>query len=303
MSFADRVREELTQIPVKHPCCRRAMLGALLLLAVPTGVKKEYTVRLKQEGAAQFAAALLKQQFGKMPELHTGGACGHRYYDLGFSSPAAAKLTERLRSDELSFGEVLGFSCDGCEAAFLRGCFLFFGTVNDPQKSFHLEFLLPNGDVAERMATFLEQFGYPVRRISRNSGIGLYYKSSASVEELITLMGAHHIVFDVINSRIEREIRNNENRATNCVAKNIEKSISASARQLEAIELLREHGSMESLSEGVRETARLRLEHPDASLDELRGLHSPSISKSGLNHRLQKILEAAQEVKEKGGMG
>ena len=299
MSFADRVREELCTVQVKHPCCRRAMTGALLLLAEPTGEKKEYRVRLRNASVADFAATLLRQQFGKEPAREMFGSCGRTYYDLVFSSPAAARWVRGLAEGEEEISALLGFSCDGCADVFLRGCFLFFGTVNDPKKSFHLEFVLPEGVRSERVAEAFSSLGYPPRRIARAASVGLYYKNGSAVEELITRMGAHHIVFDVINTRIEREIRNNENRATNCVAKNIEKSISAASKQLEAIDLLRESGRFESLPEGVRETALLRYAHPDASLDELRALHSPSISKSGLNHRLQRILFEAEDLLEK----
>ena len=123
-----------------------------------------------------------------------------------------------------------------------------------------------------------------------------FLKESAAVEDLLALMGAQHTIFEVINSRIEREIRNNENRATNCVAKNIEKTISAATRHMEAINKLMEHGKLENLPEGVKSTAMLRYRNPDATLDELARMHEPIISKSGLNHRLQKILEAADDI-------
>jgi DNA-binding protein WhiA len=116
------------------------------------------------------------------------------------------------------------------------------------------------------------------------------------VEDLLAIMGAQHTIFEVINSRIEREIRNNENRATNCVAKNIEKTIFAATRHVEAINKLMEHGKLENLPEGVKITAMLRYRNPDATLDELARMHEPTISKSGLNHRLQKILEAAEDL-------
>ena len=110
------------------------------------------------------------------------------------------------------------------------------------------------------------------------------------------MMGAQHTVFEIMNSRIEREIRNNENRATNCVAKNIEKTISAAQRQIEAINLLMEHNRLDTLPEPLRVTAMVRYHNPDATLDELVYRHDPPISKSGLNHRLKKIQDAADEL-------
>jgi DNA-binding protein WhiA len=102
-------------------------------------------------------------------------------------------------------------------------------------------------------------------------------------------------MFEVYNARIEGEIRSNENRATNCVARNIQKSVAASARHMDAIGRLMEKGKLDSLPEALRETALLRYRNPDATLDELKNLHHPPISKSGLSHRLQKLLDESEE--------
>ena len=104
------------------------------------------------------------------------------------------------------------------------------------------------------------------------------------------------MLFRSINSRIERDIRNNENRATNCVAKNIEKTVSAATRQMESINRLMETGRMDSLPESLQQTARVRYQNPDATLDELALRHEPPISKSGLNHRLKKLLDEAENL-------
>ena len=293
MSFADALCEELCDLPVKKPCCRHALTAGLLLGAMEK-TKKTIAIRYRREVVATLASSMIHQQYAKSPESVMTGKCGHRYYDLEFTSPAASKLLSQAFSAEAETS-LLHFSCDGCVSAFLRGAFLSVGTVNDPEKSFHLEFLLPDGKGEALLSSFLNETGYEPRRIARPKGIGLYYKNSASIEDLIALMGSQSIIFEIINNRIEREIRNNENRATNCVTKNIEKSISAATRQMEAIGLLIERGKLESLPEGLRTSAMVRYRNPDATLDELVALHEPPISKSGLNHRLAKLIEAAEE--------
>lgn len=295
MSFADAVRVELAQLNLKKPCCRR-MLGAGLLLGAESLAGKQIALRLKHEEVASLAIPLLGSLYGNTPSVLQTGACGHRFWDLSFSSPSATKLVRSLQDEEKDPNALWTSMCDGCLSTFLRGVFLAYGTVNDPHRSFHLEFLLPQGRGAAFLSRVLEQLGYPPRRMERKNGVGIYFKDSGSIEELIALMGGQHVIFDVINSRIERDIRNNENRATNCVAKNIEKSISAGTRQMEAIGRLIEAGRLENLSEGLRITAMLRYRNPDASLDELTALHEPPISKSGLNHRLQRILAEAEEL-------
>ncbi len=292
MSFSEELKEELAQIRIKKKCCRRAMLSGLLCQAQADD-QNGITVRYRSEAVAELVCSLVHAQFGKTAVCSYFGSCGRVYWDVSFSSSAAVALIQS-RSFE-GEGEK-DAPCESCAASFLRGLFLAVGTVNDPHKGFHLEFLLPDEDNAHRVTGFFTDIGYTPRKITRPKGIGIYFKDSGAIEDLIALMGAHNMIFEIINSRIEREIRNNENRATNCVAKNIEKTISAATKQMEAIDALYESGKMARLPEPLQQTAALRYQHPDATLDELVALHSPLISKSGLNHRLQRLLAEAEDL-------
>lgn len=295
MSFADEVRAELCALPVKKNCCRRALTAGLLSL-VRAGEHRQMVVRYKHEAVATLAAEMIGRQYGNQPQISVSGACGHVYYDLSFSSPACYRQWVQLSAPDAEIETVLKFDCDLCRGAFLRGVFLACGTVNDPHKSFHLEFALPKGTATAPLSRFLADCGYLPRSFVRKDTVGLYYKDGGSVEDLIGMAGAQHTVFEIINSRIERDIRNNENRATNCVARNIEKTISAAARQMEAINRLMEAGRLEALPDALRVTALVRYRNPDATLDELVLRHEPPISKSGLNHRLKKLLEEADDL-------
>jgi DNA-binding protein WhiA len=181
----------------------------------------------------------------------------------------------------------------------LRGAFLSCGTLNDPHKSFHLEFSFASEQARDFTESFLQALQYPPRRVARAKSFGLYYKDGGAIEDLVGLMGSQHVIFEIINSRIEREIRNNENRATNCVARNIQKTVSAAGRQVEAIDLLISRGKLDSMPDSMQTTAMLRYRNPDATLDELTALHQPPIPKSGLNHRLKKLLEEAEDIQRK----
>ncbi|MBE6589919.1 MAG: DNA-binding protein WhiA [Ruminococcaceae bacterium] len=299
MSFAEALREELASLPIKKNCCRRALCAGFLLAAERKSAHT-LTLRCRFEVAVPLITEALEKVFVKAPLVHETASHGHRYTDLTVESPACARLVGQLQGDAADTEELLKLSrCESCRSAFLRGAFLCMGSVTDPQKSSHLEFLLPNGRGEVALTSFLTDAGYPPRRIARASGCGLYYKDSTSVGDLFTLMGSVHMIFDYYNTRIERDIRNNENRATNCVARNIEKSISAAARQMEAIGILMDCGRLDGLEESLRTTALLRYRNPDATLDELKELHVPPISKSGLNHRLQRLLDVAREYEEK----
>ena len=299
MSFADDLRAELVGLTVKKNCCRRALCAGLLMGAEHT---EDGAVLLccRYECVALLAAEALEKQYAKRPTVTVKASHGHRTWTVCLSSSTAGKLASRLQAArDNSLDELLHLSdCEGCRSAFLRGLFFLFGTVNHPQKSSHLELCCPNENIAVTVSAFLEGIGYPPKRIARKNGIGLYYKDGNQVSDLVTLMGAHSIIFEFYNARIAGDIRNNENRATNCVARNIEKSVSAAARQMEAIEMLMQRGKLDALSDPLKDTALLRYRNPDATLDELKELHNPPISKSGLNHRLQKLMDAAEQSKE-----
>ena len=285
-SYADSVREELLEITVKRPCCKKALVGGLLLTATMEGERS--TVVFRSEAIAELAAREFRRQFGKHPTVEKRAAYGHTKWEIRLPATGVAKL---LKEQEPSLHD-----CEGCRSAFLRGAFLSCGTMNDPHKSTHLEFLLQNDTRAAWLRQALGEIGYDPRVARREKGVGLYFKDLASLEDLVALMGAGDKSMEIMNLRIERDIRNQENRATNCVTKNIEKSVSASAKQMDAIEKLILSGMLAQLPETIRITARLRAENPDASLEELRNLHVPPITKSGLNHRLQKILAEADKL-------
>lgn len=297
MSFADALREDLLTVPIKKNCCRRAWIAGLFLSAVPDPAESGRAVaRFRTAAIADLGAEQLRIQFAKDADRRCVGAFGRYYEEVSFASPAFRKLLDNLRASDITdVSETIGFRCDECRSAFLRGLFLSCGTVNDPHKSVHLEFSVPM--VSKRLAeVFFGQIGYPAKTVLREGNLGFYFKESAAVEDLIAMMGAHRVIFDVINTRIEREIRNHENRVNNCDTRNLERTVSAAARQMTAIRRLYETGKIDSLSEELRATARLRYENPDFSLDALAELHQPPITKSGLNHRLRRIVEAAEDL-------
>jgi DNA-binding protein WhiA len=170
--------------------------------------------------------------------------------------------------------------------------------VNDPQKNYHLEFSLPAA-MEERLSAlyaFMLRNGFTPKRVSRSTRNGIYFKGNGVISDVLYWIGAVKAGFDFANGCIEKDIRNYENRATNCVATNISKSVGASQKHIAAIRRLERAGQLQALPDELYETAILRLLHEDATLSELALLHQPPISKSGLNHRLQKICSFAETV-------
>ena len=299
MSFTSTLRDELCGLAIKSLCCRRAFLYGLIYGAYPEGdtVMADFSV-LKDavHQPHEQAAHLIHTLFSREPEivLLTRGA--HRYASINFRFKKTADKLASLASlpeEEAeceTLSRVLEFKCDACSVHFLRGLFLSRGTVNDPAKSYHLEFKLPADGRVEPIRILLAEAGYELGITNRAGMAGLFCKSGSTIQELLAYIGVTSGVFDFFNAQIERSIRNDENRATNCVTENISRAIRTGARQLTAIEYLDEHNLLPALPEELQFTARLRLNNPDITLAELAELHFPPITKSGLHHRLEKIL-------------
>lgn len=294
MSFSDECKIELLQEePPKKPCCRRAMAQGLLFCADTTGGLFRLTVSGDKVG--EEIVAFLSSQLRTDVETRAFSRVGRPYLELALFSRGTMAQLQRADMSDLPLPQTLGFDCDSCLRYFLRGVFIATASVTDPQKRYHMELSCRDAGNARHLAWVLGKVATPPGEIRRASGTNLYYKSSAAMEDLLSYLHAHRALFALINQKIERDIRNEENRATNCVAKNIQKSVDAAAAQIAAIGRLRKSHAWDKLSEPLRITAELRLAHEEATLAELASLHNPPITKSGLNHRLQKLTELADE--------
>ena len=294
-SFSYVTKKELAEIVVKNNCCRRALTYGLMFAA--TEENGEISATFSHSTVSDLFGVLVSECFSKQTESEKKTVVGREQWSHRFSTKRGAAYLRELTNGAKNFVELIGFKCSCCRQSFLRGIFLAVGTVTDPAKAFHAEFLLSSAERAEKLDEFLALCGIPARRLDRRGRIGLYYKNSTAIEELFAEMGANSVVFELMNVQIEKEIRNQENRATNCVAKNISRSVDAIHKQVCAIERLRDHGMLDGLPDDLRTTAEMRLKFDEASLAELAACHVPPISKSGLNHRLERLMELAEKIK------
>ena len=299
MSISSEIRNELGLLPIKPLCCRRAFLHGLVYSARVEGDRITATFPVMKETAYhphEQAVSLIHTLFSREATVTHESRGAHRYAHLSFEYKAAAKNLRALATlpEEEAECETLtrymGFKCDHCAAHFLRGVFISCGTVNDPAKSYHLEIKLPDDGRTEPLSILLAESGYEMGRTSRNGKVGLFCKSGTVIQEFLAFVGATSSVFHFFNAQIERSIRNDENRATNCVTENINRAIRTGAKQLTAIQYLEDHDLIPALPEELQFTARLRMNNPDITLAELAELHFPPITKSGLHHRLEKIM-------------
>ena len=222
--------------------------------------------------------------------------------ETGVAAELSEKLARELKTDIADCGDGRLASlvkCENCAGALIRGLFISVGMMSDPETGYRLEFPLPSEDLADEVGALLSDVGLEPKKASRRGKTVLYYKESGSIEDMLGIIGAKKAAFELMNIKIERELRNNANRQTNCDAANISKTVSASEQQIDAIEYLRKNGLFDMLPEDLRRTALLRLENSDASLSALVKLHDEHISRSGVNHRLARITSIAEEAREK----
>lgn len=183
------------------------------------------------------------------------------------------------------------YTCENCSRYFMKGLFLSCGHLTDPNKSYQLEFTGLEEHGASELFRFLDWQGIPAGRYSRKGKTILYYKSIEKIEAFLSYIFASKAVFELINAKMIGEERNEINRLTNFENANLNRTISAASAQIDAVKLLIKTNQMKRLPKELQYTAQVRLAHPDASLARLAALHDPPITKSGLTHRLQKLVE------------
>lgn len=294
MSFSVDVKKELISAPIKQNCCKKALLFGLLYNSVHIK-DTHFFCEFGLSESAELAQVLL----GNKGESNIAASVrgGRAVYTLTYSSRAFASFISWVsRGEEIA--EAAKFRCAECPICFLRGVLIAGATINDPSKGYHLEIPILNIH-SERIDSLRKLFldmDISPNIMKREKKTSLYFKSNTVISDILSYIGARRSGFLVANTYIERDIRNNENRATNFVAKNISKSVTATQKQIAAINKLKEADKLSMLSAELLQTALLRVENDAVSLSELALLHDPPISKSGLNHRLEKICKFSEEI-------
>jgi len=189
--------------------------------------------------------------------------------------------------------------CENCAPACVRALFLLFGSMTDPAKSYHLDFTVKTEGERDAIHQILTDLGLDFRATMRAGKYVVYIKDSAAIEDFLVFMGAQTAAFELMNRKIEREFRNSVNRQVNCDTANIEKQLASAKKYIEAVRYLIDAGSIDRLSPELKNTALLRLENEQLNLADLGRMVNPPVSKSGMKHRLEKILAFANEEKQR----
>lgn len=195
--------------------------------------------------------------------------------------------------------EELDAVCERCTGSYLRGVFFRFGYLSPPEKDSMLTFAFPSEGFADYVQGVLTEVGIPAKRGRRRGKTLLYLKRSDDVSDLLSLMGATRFSLHRMEVQVDKQVRGELNRKCNAETANLARTANAAAEQLTAIRRLEDTKKLGTLPEELQEAAALRLAHPEASLEELRHLTGTPVSRSGLNHRLQKLTKLAEGLEEK----
>jgi hypothetical protein len=290
MSFSSEVKQELLRISEQQEsCCSEAQLYGLLLFGYSFNAR-EISLRTELDTIAHYMCGQLHSiALAQTLVEHSG-----RKWEASIPHPEdRLRVLERFghEKDELSRRIVQeNFACDACRAAFLRGVFLACAAVSAPQRQYHLEFYVSYKKLAQELEAVLTQAGLPPKLCQRKGVWLLYYKDSEQIEDTLASVGAQMAMLNLVNTKIEKDLRNNVNRVMNFEMANMDRASIAAAEQLRAIQTIRDGPGLDSLSEALRETALLREQNPEASLSELCEMTALPVTRSGMNHRLKKLV-------------
>ncbi len=286
MSFSSELKSELCKIK-PSVCCAYSQLYGMLLFCKNFSNSDIFFSSDKKEISNRMAS-IIKFIYCFNPEIVFKSG---RYSLSSDIINVATLYTDVIEKEYITDA----FSCEDCLASFTRGAFMVSGTITDPEKNFHAEIKTLREEVAISLQSVLVNQGLNARLSKRKEHYVVYFKGSENVSDFLTFIGAHKQSLEVIDSALVKELRNKVNRAKNCETANIGKTVIAAVKQKEAISVLQKAGKLSSLSNELKIAAELRIKNPDMSLAELSALGG--ISKSGLNHRLNRLIEIAEEYK------
>lgn len=318
MSFSGKVKDEIGKKISTARHCQIAEIAAILELcgAVVVNGFNQYSIKIHTENlvVARKVFTLIEKTFNIKTDISirrnivkhsvSYSVIVKRHEEALRILQAAKMLDEsHLGLEEIQPVNPLVVKQICCRRAYIRGAFLAAGSMSDPEKSYHLEMVCPSEKMAQKLRELICGFSMDAKIVRRKKSYIVYLKEGAQIVDILNIMEAHVALMELENVRILKEMRNSVNRKVNCETANINKTVSAAVKQAEDITYLKETIGFEKLSEGLEEVALARLAYPDATLKELGELLSPPVGKSGVNHRLRKLSELAEKVRqEQGGL-
>ncbi|GAA3403320.1 DNA-binding protein WhiA [Paenibacillus hodogayensis] len=307
MSFAAQTKKELTMVEGEG-CCEKAELAALIRMngAVQlTSQRIVLDISTENAAIARRIYMLIKKNYDLHTELLVRKKMRLKKNNV-YIVRVPNKVQEVLEnlhivSEGFQFTpgidkRIVRGNC--CKRAYLRGAFMAGGSVNNPEgSSYHLEIASMYEEHCHALCQLANRFQLNARCIERKKGYVFYMKEGEKIIQFLNLIGAHQALLRFEDVRIMKDMRNSVNRIVNCETANLNKTIGAAVRQIDNIRFLQKEVGLEQLPEKLREVAEVRLLHPDMNLKEVGELLKGNVSKSGVNHRLRKLDDLAEKMR------
>ena len=300
MSFSSELKENLSKIPnlKNKELVKFELIGYLISNNTTCDKKNIYYTTVNEYNINRFSKLLSNMEIsnfkidikGKnyvitLPKTNSINEIKYSVNDIEISSAFEEKIQNLNKIKEQEEMAI---------KALTRGIFLGSGSVNNPEKKYHLEIILSSKKNANIIKNLLLKMQIKFKELERKNGYSLYIKEGEEISKFLAFIGANSSVLKFEEIRVIRDMKNNVNRKVNCETANLNKTINAAVKQIDAIKKIKARGNFENLSENLREIANLRLENPDASLVELGQMLKNPIGKSGVNHRLNQLIELSK---------
>ena len=300
MSFSSELKENLSKIPnlKNKELVKFELIGYLISNNTTCDKKNIYYTTVNEYNINRFSKLLSNMEIsnfkidikGKnyvitLPKTNSINEIKYSVNDIEISSTFEEQIQNLNKIKEQEEMAI---------KALARGIFLGSGSVNNPEKKYHLEIILSSKKNANIIKNLLLKMQIKFKELERKNGYSLYIKEGEEISKFLAFIGANSSVLKFEEIRVIRDMKNNVNRKVNCETANLNKTINAAVKQIDAIKKIKARGNFENLSENLREIANLRLENPDASLVELGQMLKNPIGKSGVNHRLNQLIELSK---------
>ncbi len=315
MSFSLDVKNELARVAPDKKCCMLAEIAGFIrmcgTISFVGGGKMKLMLITENPAITRHYKKLIKDYFDVDATTEVGESVSikkSKVYVLTLDDRENQKAEPILRETGiLLIREGMNYLSDGiygniikskcCRKSYLRGIFLSSGTMSDPQKAYQLEYICNSEVLAADVRKLINSFvNLSPKVMARGKNFIVYLQEAEQVGDMLNIMGAHNQFFAFENIRMMKNAREMANRIANCDNANMDKTLNAAEKQTAAINKINELKGIAFLPEKLRDVAQLRLSHPDATLQELADMMTPPMKKSGLNHRIQKIMEIAEKL-------
>lgn len=305
MSFSKEVKDEILRINIENQCCKFCELVAIVRNSATFTIEDDRISILIQTKSALVARKifeLLKELYGFLSKMIV-----KKNVKVILVIDNDNVVCDLLKRSFIDYDLKVRYNKIGkmnkcCSRAYIRGVFLVGGSINSPNKNYHLEIVNRNYTLANENKKIVDKFGLSFKMVERKENYVLYLKDGQNIVDFLNIIGAHKALMEFENIRVVKNVRNNVNRIINCETANLEKTVNASVRQIEDIRYIENTIGIDSLPKNLKDIAHIRLENEDLTLKELGQMLDPVLGKSGVNHRLKKIEKIAKDLRSKNNI-